>query len=304
MSFLIRVPATTANLGPGFDCLGLALDLWNEVEVSSAGEGLSISIQGEGQDELPTDETNLTYCSMKEYALRHQKSLPEGIQMVCRNQIPLTSGLGSSSAAIVSGILAAAAILEIPLERKDQLECAARIEGHPDNVAPCILGGLVASSVTSEQAIAINLPIASLPILIIVPEFKFPTPLARAVLPKSVPFEDAIFNLGRMVFLSEALKNADLELLSSALQDKLHQPYRIPMIPGAESAISAAQRAGAAGVVLSGAGPSLLVFLRSKEDQEKISSKMVAAFSQAGLRARVFSPKISSRGASIEPLDP
>lgn len=299
MRNLIRVPATTANLGPGFDCLGLALDLWNDVEVEAAGYSLQITVEGEGANEVPLDRTNTIYKAMLTYAQRHEKTLPEGIQMHCRNRIPFGAGLGSSAAAIVSGILAASALLNLPQDTADQLDCATQIEGHPDNVGPCILGGLVAAIVNDQKVVARKLEVASLSLMVVVPDFHFPTKAARAALPAELPRKDAIFNLGRLALLTNAMGRGDLDLLASAMQDKLHQPYRIPAIPGAADAIAAATQNGAAAVALSGAGPSLLIVLHNDSERAKVGQAVQAAFKTAGLPARVFTPDIALSGGSI-----
>lgn len=299
MSFLIRVPATSANIGPGFDCLGLALDLWNEIEVEVAGDHLEIILEGEGKSSVPVNENNAIYQAMLGYAVHHHKTLPSGIRLRCRNYIPLGSGLGSSAAAIVGGILAATAILDLPDDKADQLGFATQLEGHPDNVAPCLLGGLVAAIVNEGHVITRKLNIAPLSFVIAVPGFHFPTKTSRAALPVDVSRQDAVFNLSRLVFLIDAFSNGDLDLLSLGMQDLLHQPYRIPLIPGATSAITAAKEASAVAVVLSGAGPSLLAVLRSDADQNKVSKAMIDSFKQAQLNARVFTPGITFAGASI-----
>ncbi|KAF0111925.1 MAG: Homoserine kinase [Chloroflexi bacterium] len=299
MRFRVRVPATTANLGPGFDCLGLALDLWNELEVETTGNHLQILVEGEGQSVLPTNKTNAIVKAMEIYAHQHCKTLPAGIQIRCKNNIPLGSGLGSSSAAVVAGILAAAALLKIPENKQDLLECATQIEGHPDNVAPCLLGGLISSFVDNNKVISRRIPIAPLILLIVTPNFSFPTSQARAALPVEVPHKDAVFNLSRVVLLTEALRNGDVDLLSLAMLDQIHQPYRIPLIPGATAAIIAGRKAGAAAVVLSGAGPSLLAVLRNQSELQDVAAVMVDAFERAGLTARVFNPPFSNKGASV-----
>jgi homoserine kinase len=299
MSVRVRVPATTANLGPGFDCFGLALDLWNEVEVTVAGDILQIIIEGEGQSILPTNPTNLIFRAMEFYAHHHGKILPAGIQIHCQNNIPLGSGLGSSSAAVVAGILGAGVYLNIPENKEDQLDCAAQIEGHPDNAAACLLGGLTTSLVDKGHVISRKIPITPFPVLIVTPAYHFPTDQARAALPAGVPFTDAVFNLSRVALLTEALRTGDLDLLALTMQDSLHQPYRIPLIPGAADAISAAKNAGAVAVVLSGAGPSLLAILRKFSDLQGVAAPMVEAFKQAGLSARLFTPMISKEGASV-----
>jgi homoserine kinase len=298
MTWLIRVPATSANLGPGFDCLGLALDLWNEVEVHLAGESLSITLEGEGERHLPLGASNGVVHAMISFAEWHHQTLPEGIHLHCRNHIPLGSGLGSSAVAAVAGILAAEALLGLPAYAQKRLECATRLEGHPDNVAPCLMGGLTASMVDENTVIARNLPVADLALLVVTPNFILPTHKARAALPKTIPHSDAVFNLSRSVLLTQALATGDLEQLSTVMVDRLHQPYRLPIIPGAEQAISAGQKAGAAAVVLSGAGPSLLAVLRSAEDSKIVARAMQQVFLSHGLESRVFNPGISRTGAT------
>lgn len=299
MRHLIRVPATTANLGPGFDCLGLALDLWNDLEVEAVGNTLNITVEGEGANVVTLDTSNTIYKAMLTYAQRHHQTLPEGIQMHCRNRIPFGAGLGSSAAAIVSGILAATSLMDIPLDVADQLDCATQIEGHPDNVGPCLLGGLVAAIVDGEKVVARKFEIASLSLMVVVPDFHFPTKTARAALPTELSRKDAIFNLGRLALLTNAMCRGDLDLLASAMQDKLHQPYRIPAIPGAAEAIAAATRNGAAAVALSGAGPSLLIVLHNDSERTKVGQAVEAAFNAADLSTRIYTPDIALSGGSI-----
>jgi homoserine kinase len=297
MSFLIRVPATTANLGPGFDCLGLALDLWNEVEVSENGHELSIELTGDCADRPPLNADNAIYQALCRYASRHQRELPAGLTLKCTNRIPFGSGLGSSSAAVVAGILAAAAILQLPQDTEDQLDCATQLEGHPDNVAPCLYGGLVASAKMDDKVLALRLTVADFALVIVHPFFTFPTRVARAALPKQVPHADAVFNASRVIFEAEALRSGDPHLLRAALQDRLHEPYRLPLIPGASQAIAAAQTAGAISTVLSGAGPSLLAFCPDPSAAPAIAEAIQTAFAQAGLKSEVFFPTISQNGA-------
>jgi homoserine kinase len=236
---------------------------------------------------------------MQTYAQRHQKTLPAGIALHCRNRIPFGAGLGSSAAAIVSGIVAAAALLDIPQDKEDQLDCATQIEGHPDNVGPCLMGGLVAAILENHQVIARKFEIAPLSLMIVVPDFHFSTRRARAVLPEELSRHDAIFNLGRLALLTNALARGDLQLLTSAMQDKLHQPYRIPIIPGAAKAFAAAKQNGAAAVVISGAGPSLLIVLHNDAERVKVGQAVMNSFTAFGLTSRVFTPDIALSGASI-----
>lgn len=300
MNWRVRVPATCANLGPGFDCLALAIDLWNEVLLSAEGDRLTIVVEGEGASLLPVNENNLIVRAMQTYARRHGNSLPAGIRLVCKNQIPLGSGLGSSAAAAVTGILCAQALLDLPEDKMDKLTCAAEIEGHGDNAAACLLGGLTAIMKDGNQVIARQLRIAPLSLLVITPAFRFPTRQARAALPRRILHSTAADNLAHAVLLTEALRTGDLDLLASASHDQLHQPQRLPLIPGAAAAMQAGLCAGAAAVFLSGAGPSLLVIPKNEAEREKIGDAMQMAFQKAGLPTRIFSAGISDKGATIQ----
>jgi len=303
MSWHICVPATSANLGPGFDCLALALDLWNEVDLSAKTDEdcLQIQIEGEGQSYLPQNESNAIYCGMRTYAHRHGKSLPGGIKLLCRNRIPISSGLGSSAAATVAGILCATALLNLPEDRQDQLACAAELEGHGDNSAACLLGGLTAFLRDGNQVYARQLPVVPLSLVVVTPDFHFSTCQARTVLPQQVAFKNAVENLSRSMLLIEALRTGDLELLRTASYDQLHQPYRLPLIPGAQAALKSALSAGAAAAFLSGAGPSLLAVVKTAVEREPVGAAMLTAFQRAGLTARIFTPLISMNGATVQP---
>jgi len=297
MTILIRVPATTANLGPGFDCLGLALDLWNEVRVDLIGSSLTIQIEGEGADCLPINSNNLIYQSMKSYAQWMKCELPQGMSLTCVNNIPMGSGLGSSSAAIVAGILTARELLGIQRDLDLELEIAASIEGHPDNVAPCLVGGLVAVHKTASGYDVHKYRPAPLNLAIVLPDYVFPTEKARAALPLSISMVNAIHNLSRIPGLIDALTSGDLTNMRDLMDDRLHQPYRLPLIPGAEQAIEAAYTAGAAGVALSGAGPSLLAIAPDTIELCKIAETITSVFHKARLSSRVFYPAINQSGA-------
>lgn len=294
----VYVPATTANLGPGFDTLGLALDLWNETEFSQNGErGLSLSITGEGTGKLPTDETNaIAAAAYQLYTLAGKD--PGGLVIRCINRIPLISGLGSSSAALLTGLLGANALLGEPFSRQDILTMATENEGHPDNVVPAMLGGLVASVLRADRIVTRKLLVSPMAITVVFPDFYFPTKTARAILPEYVLREDAIFNVSRAVLVIKSLETGDLGLMGEVMDDSLHQPYRLPLIPGAKAAMQAARQAGASAVALSGAGPSLIAFSRQPADAE-IGLAMQRAFEQAGLTARIFPLNISQSGASV-----
>jgi homoserine kinase len=297
-SVTVYVPATTANLGPGFDTLGLALDLWNETEFAQTEAGeLTLSVSGEGEKTLPTDETNaIAAAALQLYALVGKD--PAGLAIHCVNRIPLISGLGSSSAAMLAGMLGANALLGEPFSPQDILTMATENEGHPDNVVPAMLGGLVASVLCADRIVTRKLLVSPMAITVVFPDFYFPTKMARAILPEYVLREDAIFNVSRAVLVIKSLETGDLTLLGEVMEDALHQPYRLPLIPGAQAAMQAARQAGASAVALSGAGPSLIAFSRQPADAG-IGLVMKRAFEQAGLTARIFPLNISQSGASV-----
>lgn len=301
MNVRVRVPATTANLGPGFDALGMALDLWNEtIWAPSEDGGIHVTIAGEGAGVLPTDATNAIVAAA--LSLYDHLGVPcPGFRVHCINRIPLGSGLGSSSAALLSGLLGANALLGEPLSREDILRIAIETEGHPDNVAPAMLGGLVVSILYNGRVVSTKLPAranrAPIRATVVLPDIDFPTEYARSILPRTVDRQDAIYNISRSVLVVEALRTGDLEMLGKAMDDRIHQPYRLPLIPGALAAMEAARRAGAAAVALSGAGPSLIAF--SADWDPAIGEAMRREFERAGLRARVFHLRVSERGARV-----
>src|SRR6266498_3629432 len=299
MKISIKVPATSANLGPGFDSLGLALDLWNESTVEFADD-FAVYVEGEGKDRLPQDRNNIVIRAAEKFAESVGKELPP-FAAHCINQIPPGSGLGSSAAATLTGLLAANALTESKLTDDEILCLAAELEGHPDNVAPALMGGLVVSTLSERKVIARKLPITPMQITVVLPDFYFPTKEARNSLPKQVDMQDAIHNISRAVLVTEAFRTGDLSLLGEAMTDKLHQPYRLKLIPGAEEAMHAMKSVSAA-VALSGAGPSLIAFSKMESNVshgDAIGLAAKRAFEQAGLSARIFQLGVSSRGAEI-----
>jgi len=301
MKINVKVPATTANLGPGFDALGLALDLWNEAEfIPTNDKQIIVKVRGDGKDTLPTDKTN----AVAEAALLIHKLAGKpctGIQIKCHNRVPLSSGLGSSSAAMLTGMLGANALLGNPFSRDEILKIAIETEGHPDNVAPAMLGGLVASIIHENHVVSLRLTLtskrSSIHVVVVLPDFDFPTKQARAILPTRIDRKDAIHNISRAVIVTEAFRNGDLDMLGEAMEDKLHQPYRLPLIPGAGDAINAMKEAGASAVALSGAGPSLIAF--SSKHETAIGEAAKRVFADVGLNSRVYKLKISRKGAEV-----
>lgn len=295
MKLIIKIPATSANLGPGFDALGLALDLWNESTVELADD-FSVYVEGEGTGKLAQGRNNLIVRAAHKFAERVGKELHPFI-LRCNNHIPLGSGMGSSAAATLTGLLAANALSDAKRSHDEILTLAAELEGHPDNVAPALLGGLVVSTMHEGKVFARKLPVAPLHVTVVLPDFHFPTKAARNSLPKQVDIKDAVHNIGRAMLVTEAFRTGDLRLLGEAMTDKLHQPYRLKLIPGAASAMDAARDAGAAAVALSGAGPSLIAF--SSKTETDIGESMKRAFQSAGLHARSFALKVCNDGVVV-----
>ncbi len=307
MTFIrVRAPASSANLGPGFDCLGLALDLWNQAEFSLEGQRIQVQIDGEGQGRLPEDDQNPVVKAAQKVYEAVGKEFPTGISIRCENQIPLGSGLGSSASAALLGLIGANCLLGKPLSQKDILRLGTEIEGHPDNVAPALLGGLVISTrLESGEVLARQVETVPLSAIIAVPEFDLPTRAARETLPPRIAFADAVFNVGNTALLVEAFRKGDWDLLGKAMRDRLHQPYRMRLIPGAERAMQAGLSAGARGAALSGAGPGIIAFtptasgadLSLADEQLAIQEAMLQAFQEAGLPGRGFILSLSNLGS-------
>lgn len=294
----VRVPATTANLGPGFDALGLALQLYNRLEVERIPAGLEIRARGEGAERLPADATNLTYRAFCRVFECHGQPAPP-VRMVGEIQVPLSRGLGSSAAAVVGGLIAGNALAGSPLSTEALLRLATELEGHPDNVAPALMGGFTVACL-SESGIAWTRlpPPAGLQAVLAIPEREVPTAQARAVLPEVVPRRDAVLNVGRTALLVAAIATGELALLPAAMRDCLHEPYRAPLIPGMQEALAAAREAGALGAALSGAGSTLLAL--ATEQFEAIGAAMRAALARHGLESRVLTLAPDTEGAVVE----
>lgn len=300
----VRVPATSANLGPGFDSIGLALQIYNELILSvAAGPHSAVEIGGEGAASLPRDGNHLSLRAAD--ALFEAAGLkPPAWNLLQYNRIPPASGLGSSAAAIVGGLYAANAFLPDPFSQERLLELAVELEGHPDNVAPALYGGMVISCRDRDRWHTLHAaPSAGLRLQLALPDLTFSTGEARQVLPEQVPRSDAVFNLGRAAALTAALLTGKEEPLSWATEDRLHQPYRCPLIPGAEAALAAARRAGAGGAAISGAGPSIIVFWfeRGAVDPraENVAAALEDAFSSAGICCRIISTAIDNHGVAL-----
>jgi len=295
MSIGVRVPATSANLGPGFDVLGLALGLYNEIVYEEA-DRVSVTVEGEGAGRLDTGAGNVV---ARAALMAHEAAGRPftGAAIQCVNRIPTARGLGSSAAAWVGGLVAANATLGSPLDSAAVLALACRAEGHPDNVAAALLGGLTVSCVSGDRVSAVSLPVpADLGWVVLVPRIESATREARAVLPDTVTRADAVFNLQRMGLLLAALASGRVDVLGVAMEDRLHQPQRQALFPWMEAVRRAALDAGALGCVLSGAGPSLLAAVRGAA--QPVARAMEGALSLAGVAGRALPLPVDTRGAT------
>jgi homoserine kinase len=299
-SIEIRVPATSANLGPGFDSLGLAFALYNTLtlEVSEAD---ALTVEGEGQSELRAHSQTIAHRAAH-HVFEALGLDVAGVHLILKNEIPLARGLGSSSAAIVGGLFAANEWSRQnqgrALNQQELIDLATEIEGHPDNVVPALLGGLVVSATGENGRVsAVKVPAAKFPPFAVwIPETKLETKTARGVLPDSYSRADAIFNLSRSALLVAALAVGDFEALREALHDKIHQDYRAPLVPGFAAMAEAAAESGALGVTLSGAGPSILFWMR--DAGATVHSIQRAAHKQ-GLEGRVIELAVDSEGCRL-----
>lgn len=299
MRVRVRIPASSANLGPGFDALALALALYNEVELEES-DRVSVTIHGEGAGRLDAGAHNVVARGAARAFEAAGRSF-RGATIHCVNRIPLGRGLGSSAAAWVGGLVGGNAVLGAPLGRDALLTLAARAEGHPDNVAAAVLGGLTVSCPTEDGVVAVALPVPpDIGWVALVPEVESSTREARAVLPESVPRADAVFNVQRVSLLLAALGAGRADLLAPAMRDRLHQPYRLRLFPWMSAVEAAAHEAGALGCVLSGAGSAMLAAVRGSS--EPVARAMEAALHGAGARGRALTLAVDTAGATWELL--
>ncbi|MDJ0697246.1 MAG: homoserine kinase [Mastigocoleus sp. MO_167.B18] len=295
--FSIIVPATSANVGPGFDCLGTALTLYNEFKFTPLEESrVFINVTGPEAEKVSTDENNLLYQAFMEF-YRHLKQKPPSVKIEIKLGIPLARGLGSSATAILGGLLGANILAGKPLSRKQLMELAIAIEGHPDNVVPALLGGCQLTATNDKRKEVCDIPWHQEVIPVIaIPDFELSTSEARKVLPTQVEHRDAIFNTAHLGLLLRGLETGKKEWLEAALQDKLHQPFRKSLIKGYDSVYSAAVSAGAYGMVISGAGPTLLA-LTDTLHSEGVEIAMAKAWQQQGIKAVTHSLQVDNQGA-------
>jgi homoserine kinase len=300
MSFVstVTVPATTANLGPGFDCIGAALTLYNQVKFTRLEQGgLIIQVTGKEAARVQTDESNLLYQAFTKL-YQHIEQTPPSVKIEIALGVPLARGLGSSATAIVGGLVGANQLAGEPLSQLQLMELAIAMEGHPDNVVPALVGGcrLAATSDAGWEICDVPWHQSIVPVLAI-PDFELSTSEARRVLPTEFSRADAIFNTAHLGLLLRGLATGKPEWLKAGLQDRLHQPYRQALIPGYNAVSLAARDAGAYGVVISGAGPTLLA-LTDAEHAPHVEASMRAAWESQGIIAVVRSLSLDHQGAT------
>ncbi|HET9320354.1 MAG TPA: homoserine kinase [Bryobacteraceae bacterium] len=293
----LRVPASSANLGPGFDALGLALGIYLECRFRTSGQ-LSIRVEGRDAAEISTGEDNLIWQTALAVARDMQITMPP-IELQIRNEIPIGKGLGSSAAALTAGVVIADHVLDLRWKPLRILDEAARLEGHPDNVAACVLGSVVASAIDSggvARTVRLNMP-AGFGVGVVVPDFTLPTSQARALLPDCYPRAEAIFNVQRAALLVAALATGTATAFPAALEDKFHQPYRAALVPGLDDILKL-RAPGLLGCALSGAGPSILVFY--ERGYEQVCDLVRQVFALNGRQSEVLLAPVADCGFQLK----
>ena len=294
----VRVPATSANLGPAYDAVGLALSLSMRVNLDRAPYP-SVEVRGTGVELIPRGPEHPAYRAARFVAELFGES-DAHFRLVQENAIPPTRGLGGSAAALVGGAVAANDLFGGQIAAPDLLNIVCELDGHPDNAAPALLGGLVIGTLTPEGVSAVRLEPKDLKVVVAVPDFAVSTTAARRALPERVPHRDAAFNVGRSGLLLGALATGEYELLRVAMQDRLHQPYRSHLVPGLEDVIEAALANGAYGACLSGSGPAILAFAPEVR-APRIAPAMQGAFEARGVASRSWALDVDLSGARVEP---
>jgi homoserine kinase len=296
----VRVPGTTANLGPGFDALGLAVGVFNTV-VAAPSDALSVAVSGEGAQDLPRDASNLLVRCIERACREGGRAMPP-LSLACVHEIPTSRGLGSSAAAVIAGLLVGDALLDRSLGREKLLALATEIEGHPDNAAPALFGGLQAAVHADGGAVhRVTVPVREFPrVALFVPDFPMPTREARAVLPATLTRAQAVFNIARSSLLVAALAAGAHEALAVATEDALHQRPREAIFPAMPALFRAVLARGALGVWLSGAGSTVAAFARDEAGAARVADAMARAASEHGLTGRARVVAVDTGGATVE----
>ena len=299
-SVRVIVPATSANCGPGFDVLGAACNLYNEFTYELTERGFELEVTGEGSGRLHASGKNLAFLAFFRLWNELTDRRYTGLKVTMHNRIPLSRGLGSSSTAIVAGLMAANYLTGSTLTRQQLVDYATEIEGHPDNVAPALLGGFTVSYMSHGKAASLRfVPKKPLSFIAAVPAEPLSTARARQAIPEMVSHKDAVFNAGRSALLVSALLTGEYKFLPDALEDRLHQPYRMPLINGTQAVFKAARNAGAYGAIISGAGSTLMAYAAADADSEAIGRAMQQAFEKAGQQAVYHVLKLDEEGARV-----
>ena len=314
MKVSVKVPATTANLGPGFDCMGMALPIYNTVTIEETvlpGTGIEINVIAEDSatddfslEHIPMDENSIIYKAV-ELLYNSIGQTPSELRITIHSQIPIARGLGSSASVIVGGLLAANELLGRPADEAALLSIATEVEGHPDNVTPAIVGGLVITSSEDDGSIVykrLDWP-SEWSITVCVPEYELATDISRSVLPREVPMADAVFNAKNMAMFVHAVHTKDSQLMKLALKDRLHQPYRMKLVPGLEKINeNLKHEENVLGCVLSGAGPAILV-ISEKNNLDKIQSIVRETWADLNVKADIYTLPVENNGAQIISID-
>jgi homoserine kinase len=295
----VRAPATSANLGPGYDCLSLALDVANVVQAWPADDGVAVEVTGEGAEHLPGDRANEVYRALSAVHRRHGQE-PPALRLRCHNLIPPSRGLGSSSAARACGLLLGNRLLGDPFTTEELFELGAEMEGHPDNIAACLFGG-VQVCVTGARGlehvrVPVSIPLAT---TVYVPDFPMDTHAARGLLPTEVSIQTAVYNISRASMLVAALATGRTDLVRTATEDAIHQPPRSTVFPALPHVIGAAIEAGAHGAFLSGAGSSVLALV-DPDLADSVGAAMVAAARSLRVPGRLIQTQITALGAAVD----
>ena len=310
MKISVKVPATSANLGPGFDCMGMALPIYNTITLEETvlpGTGVEINAINDEEnvenliaEQAPMDENSLIYKAV-ELLYNSIGQTPSELKITVQTGIPIARGLGSSASVIVGGLLAANELLGHPADEQAILSLATELEGHPDNVTPAIVGGLVLSSLEDDGRVVytkLNWP-EEWCISVCVPDYELSTDIARSVLPKEVPMADAVFNLKHLGMFIQAVNNRDPELMKLALKDRLHQPYRMKFVTGLDRIDeNLKHEENVLGCVLSGAGSAVIIF-SLKNDIERIKSVVKETWAEMNVKVNVMTLPVEQQGAYI-----
>lgn len=298
----VTIPASTANLGPGFDALGMAFQLYSVVEMKLS-DRTTIELVGKELQGTPMDKSNLLYTVAAGLFQEAGLAAPE-LAIRASSEAPLTRGLGSSAAAIVGALVAANHLAGEPFTRDQLFGMATRLEGHPDNVGASLFGGIIVATMPDEAGGPVPYirlsPPAGLEALVIIPDYPLSTEKARNVLPQVYSKHDVIYNVGHSSLLVAALAQGRLDLLGQAMEDRLHQPYRAPLVPGLQDILDGAVRNGAVGAALSGAGPTILCFTSSADGRERLQAFVDRVMRGHGISYRVMTLQPDEHGVQVE----